>query len=264
MDFKKYEKQIKNLLVLPEKRKSATSSQMRNQYQKGVYVFSRDKDDEHHKIGNAHGYGGLFQRLKSYKICYPFPNEFFLQYLFICDSKNAEILEKIILARTDKLKHIEKAEDLGDEKDEGAHSLEWRFTAKKDILNTTIMEELNNNPTLWQFAVIFGEKGWKIKPSTNKITNFQKPAKLRDERPSFGEVAKVDNFIPGVLRAGDFGWVVYLGRTKKLVASKGKIVGETGGKWDMLWKTDKYQYPKNEVYATQALALKAGEKIIQS
>jgi len=121
------------------------------------------------------------------------------------------------------LKHIEK-KDVGEEKDEGRHSLEWRFTAKKDILNKTIMEELNAHPKLWQYAVIFGAQSWKIILSPEKITNFQRPASKRDERPAFGETT-TDTFIPGVLKVGDFGWVVYIGRTKKLVASKGKIVG---------------------------------------
>ena len=261
MNFKKHEKKIKKLLVLPEKRssKGANPTQLRNTYQKGVYLLSRDKDDENVKIGMAHGYGGLFERLKSYKLCFPYPNEYYLQYVFICNtSQNARDLERIILARTDKLKHIEESE----EKQEGRHSLEWRFISKKDTLNSTLIEELNNNPLLWDYAVVFSEKGWKIKPSTEKITNFQRLPSSRDAKPSFGDIAK-DDFIPGVLRVGDFGWVAYLGRNKKLVASKGKIVGETAGKWDMTWKNDKYQYPKNEVFVTQNIALKAGENIIK-
>jgi hypothetical protein len=159
---------------------------------------------------------------------------------------------------------VEKAEDVGDVKDQGLHSLEWRFTAKKDTLNSTLIEELNDNPTLWDYAVIFGDNSYKIKSSSSKLTNFQRPTNIRDEKPLFGDVAKVDNFIPGVLRVGDWGWVPYLGRNKKLVASKGKILGETAGKWNMTWGSAKYDYPKGEVFGTQAIALKAGEKIIQS
>ena len=264
MNFKKQEKKIKKLLVLSEKRQSETHpTQYRYQYQKGVYVISKDLDDTHHKIGMAHGSGGLFNRLKSYKICWPYPREYYLQYLFICNSTNARLLEKKILARTDKLKHIEKAEDVGEEKDEGRHSLEWRFTSKRDILNATLIDELNANPKLWEYAVIFGNKGWKIRVSPEKITNFQRPASKRDERPAFGETT-TDTFIPGVLKVGDFGWVVYIGRTKKLVASKGKIVGVKKDAWEMRWGSDKYTYPKDEVYATKEIALKAGEKLLNA
>ena len=149
-------------------------------------------------------------------------------------------------------------------KDEGKHSLEWRFTAKKETLNATLIDELNNNPTLWQHAVIFGAKSWKIIKSPQKLTNFQRPASSRDERPMFDEGEKVDTFIPGVLNVGNFGWVVYLGRSKKLVASRGKIVGVVKGKWDMRWGSDKYEYPKEEVYATKEIALKEGQKIIDA
>jgi len=260
MNFKKHEKKIKKLLVLSEKRRSETHpTQYRYQYQKGVYVISKDLNDDHHKIGMAHGSGGLFNRLKSYKICFPYPKEYYLQYLFICNSTNARLLEKKILARTDKLKHIQQAEDVGEEKDEGRHSLEWRFTSKRDILNATLIDELNANPKLWEYAVIFGDKGWKIRVSPEKITNFQRPTSSRDERPDFGKVAKPDTFIPGVLKVGDFGWVVYIGRTKKLVASKGKIVGVKKEDWEMRWGSDRYTYPKDEVYATKEIALKAGK-----
>jgi len=125
------------------------------------------------------------------------------------------------------LKHIQQAQDLGEEKDEGKHSLEWRFTSKRDILNTTIIEELNANPKLWEYAVIFGDQSWKIKTSPEKITNFQRPTSSREERPDFGEVAKPDTFIPGVVVfepvKGKVGWVVNQGRKKEpSKLSKGK------------------------------------------
>ena len=262
MNFKKQEKKIKKLLVLSEKRQSETHpTQYRYQYQKGVYVISKDLDDTHHKIGMAHGSGGLFNRLKSYKICWPYPKEYYLQYLFICNSTNARLLEKKILARTDKLKHIEKAEDVGEEKDEGRHSLEWRFTSKRDILNATLIDELNANPKLWDYAVIFGDKGWKIRVSPEKITNFQRPASSRDERPDFGEVAKPDTFIPDVVRfepiKGKFAWVVNQGRKKgTFKALKGKIDRFDSNE---IWLTfpnykDAFAYKKKDVFKTKAEA----------
>ena len=263
MNFKKQENKIKKLLVLAEKRASTSAKKKttyKYQFQKGVYVFSRLRDDDNVKIGMAYGNGGLFERLKTYKICYPFPNEFNLQYLFICNKDNAKILEKTILARTDKLKHIEKAEDFGEEKDEGKHSLEWRFTAKKDILNATLIEELNKNPTLWKYAVVFGANSWKIIPSPEKVTNFQRPPSTRDERPLFGEVAKVDTFIPGVVKPfepvkGKFAWVVTQGKKKgEFKSARGKIDRFDGGD---IWLTfpnnskDAFAYKRSFVFKTK-------------
>ena len=263
MNFKNKEIQIKNLLVLSEKRASTSAKKKttyRYQYQKGVYIISRLKDDDNVKIGMAHGGGGLFNRLKSYKICWPFPKEYYLQYLFICDSVNAKILEKKILARTDKLKHVESAEDFGEEKDEGKHSLEWRFTAKKEILNTTLIEELNKHPTLWKYAVIFGANSWKIIPSPEKLTNFQRPPSTRDERPLFGEVAKPDTFIPGVVKPfepvkGKFAWVVKGGKKKgEFKSVRGKIDRFDGGE---IWLTfpnnskDAFAYKRSFVFKTK-------------
>ena len=273
MNFKKHEKKIKKLLVLSEKRQSQgkTKTTYHYQYQKGVYVISKGLNDDHHKIGMAHGYGGLFDRLKSYKICWPFPKEYYLQYLFICNSANAKLLEKKILARTDKLKHIQQAQDLGEEKDEGKHSLEWRFTSKRDILNTTIIEELNANPKLWEYAVIFGDQSWKIKTSPEKITNFQRPAFTRDERPDFGEVSKPDTFIPGVVKPfepkkGKVAWVLNPGKKKRTFkAIKGKIDHvNSEGVWLVFPNyTESWLYQNAWLYKTQAEAERAKKTILK-
>jgi hypothetical protein len=261
MNFKKQEKKIQKLLLLPEKRESqGKTKKLVEQYQKGVYVFSKDLNDDNHKIGMSHGGGGLFNRLKTYKICYPFPNEFYLQYLFICESKNAKLLEKKILARTDKLKHIQQAEDLGEEKDEGKHSLEWRFTAKKDVLNSTIIEELNLNPTLWDYAVIFGAQSWKIKKSPETVTNFQRPTNIRDDRPNFDEKKK-DTFIPGVIKfqpiVGKFAYVVDKGKKKGTFKSiKGKIDHFDSSEIWLVFPKDKnaYSYKTKDVFGVKAEA----------
>jgi hypothetical protein len=273
MDFKKHENKIKKLLVLSEKRQSQGKNKTKYvyQYQKGVYVISKNLNDDNHKIGMSHGFDGLFGRLKSYKICYPFPKEYYLQYLFICNSTNAKLLEKKILARTDKLKHIQQAQDFGEEKDEGKHSLEWRFTSKRDILNTTLIDELNKNPKLWDYAVIFGDKSWKIRVSPEKVTNFQRPASSREDRPGFGEAAKPDTFIPGVVKpfepkVGKVVWVLNPGKKKgTFKAIKGKIDHiNSEGVWLVFPNyADSWLYQRDWLYNTQAEAERAKKKLLE-
>ena len=259
MDFKRKQTDIRRLLVLSEKRKSKSTAKKvtyKYQYQKGVYVFSKELNSDNHKIGMAFGGGGLFNRLKSYKICQPFPREFYLQYLFITDSDSARALETQILDRTDKLKHIQKAEDLGDEADQGEHSLEWRFTASKDVLNSVLIEELNKSPELWKYAVIFGANSWKIIPSPTKITNFQRPASTRTEKPLFGEEKKADTFIPGPFEpvVGKFAWVVNKGKKKdEFKALRGKIDHFDSGEIWLKFPNykDAFAYKNNYVFKTK-------------
>ena len=262
MDFKRKQIDIRNLLVLSEKKMSKSTAKKityKYQYQKGVYVFSKELNSDNHKIGMAFGSQGLFNRLKSYKICYPFPREFYLQYLFITDKTSARALETQILDRTDKLKHIQKAEDLGDEKDQGEHSLEWRFTASKEVLNSTLIEELNKSPELWKYAVIFGANSWKIIPSPTRLTNFQRPASTRTEKPLFGEEKKADTFIPGPFEpvVGKFAWVVNKGKKKdEFKALRGKIDRFDGSEIWLKFPNykDAFAYKRDYVFKTKTEA----------
>ena len=54
MDFKKYQTDIRRLLVVSEKRKSKNTTKKKTytyQYQKGVCVFSKESNSDNHKIG---------------------------------------------------------------------------------------------------------------------------------------------------------------------------------------------------------------------
>jgi len=90
------------------------------------------------------------------------------------------------------------------------------------------MDELNAHPKLWQYAVVFGAQSWKIITSPEKITNFQRPASKRDERPAFGEI-KTDTYIPDVAtpfkpKKGKVAWVLNPGRKKgEIIAIKAKV-----------------------------------------
>ena len=84
MNFENHEKKIQRLCLLPDRRASKGKTVKKvAQYHKGVYLISRDVDDVCYKIGVAYGAGGLFQRLKQYKHCFPYPTEYYLQYLFL-------------------------------------------------------------------------------------------------------------------------------------------------------------------------------------
>ena len=265
MNFKDHEKKIQSFLKTGSRKSQGKTEKNVATYQRGVYVISRFLNDDYVKIGNAHGSGGLFQRLKSYKICYPFKDEYFLQYLFICpSSKDAEKLEKHILSRKDKLHDIGVA-DVKNEcvKAEGRYSKEYRCSATKNVMNETIMEELNKHKDLWSNVVIFGKEGWKIKTNKEDVRSFQRNTSSFEGRPKLGEAPQVDTFIPGVLQIGDDGWVAYIYRSK-LIAKKGLIVRATPAEWITKWKgySNTFTYPKNEVFATETEALKYANSMV--
>ena len=175
MNFKDHEKKIQSFLKTGSRKSTGKTEKNVATYQRGVYVISRFLNDDYVKIGMAHGDGGLFQRLKSYKICYPFKDEYFLQYLFIWpSSKNAEKLEKHILSRKDKLHDIGVA-DVKNEcvKAEGRYRKEYRCSATKNVMNETIMEELNKHKELWSNVVIFGKEVGRLKQIKKMLEVFK-------------------------------------------------------------------------------------------
>ena len=109
MNFHKRHLDIKKLLLRPEKRKSKNPNKRdQEQFYKGIYVISRDADTDKlstdekprymYKVGMAHGDGGIYRRMDSYKMCFPYPDEFWMHFCIICpEAKDAERLEKVIL-----------------------------------------------------------------------------------------------------------------------------------------------------------------------
>ena len=265
MNFFDNERNIKQLLILNEKRERVDKPPA-DKHWKGCYVISRNDHDNVHKLGVAWGDGGLFNRLKNYKICMPYKDEYFVQFIFVCDTKDkSKALEKKILARTDKFTDKRIAEQaFDDEKVSGVRSKEYRFTAKKQDLKDLLTAELNDNLELWRYAVIFGKNSWKIIPSTKKLTNLQRPPATRTEKPSFGDVeqSKKDTFIPGVaipvqFKKGNVVWVVDKGNKMKgtLKAIKGKFDGRVeGDELYVVFANSKraWAYKKNAIYKTKA------------
>ena len=198
MNFTDNQFAIEKLLMLPDK---VAGKKNKSAYFKGVYIFSRDYDDNSYKIGMAWGIGGLFQRLKSYKICYPYKNEFFLQYLLIsATADDAKTLETKVLA-SKKLESVDENPTV-----EGRRSREWKMVSKREVLNNVLKTSLTANQNLWTHCIVFGKTGWIIhinhgqalpdlvRPSTSRATQHR----LFEAVPHTSEF-----YVSGTERLGD-------------------------------------------------------------
>lgn len=196
MNVVQYQTTIRKLLLLPNRRKTnpkkpTTKVTTKPTYTKGVYIFSKDERSDVHKIGLARGNGGLYERLMSYKLCFPHEDEFYIKFLIIGTTiTDSEKLEKLVLA-SKKLKEIEPTITL-----EGKKSLEYRITSSRTVLNQEIAKVLKANLNLWTHVVVFGPSGWRIirhddSPLVLKLT---KPSKTREEKPGLFEKKIVKHF----------------------------------------------------------------------
>jgi hypothetical protein len=196
MNVVKYQTSIQKLLKLPNKRDSAPNKKTgkvtkKPTYAKGVYFISQYEQSDVHKIGLAWGQGGLYERLKDYKLCYAFEDEFWLKFLIIgTTSDDSKELEELVLA-SKRLRKIEPTTYL-----EGKKSLEYRITSSRRVLNEEIAKVLKANLNLWTHVVVFGNKSWRVirhdeKPLVLKLT---KPSSAREEKPGLFEKPIVKHF----------------------------------------------------------------------
>ena len=194
MNFIDNQLQIDELLLLPDKVGG------KKNYFKGVYIFSRDYDDTSYKIGMAWGKGGLFERLKSYKICYPYKNEFFLQYLLISTtSDDAKTLETTVLASKKLVSVIENTTA------EGRRSREWKMVSKRVILNDVLKTSLAANPNLWTHCIVFGMTGWIIHTNNGKaLPDLVRPSTKRATKHGLFEAdVNREFYVAGTEKVGD-------------------------------------------------------------
>ena len=263
------ERQIKTLLNRKETGLHSDGKKKRLFYG-GVYIISRDLNEDKngklsYKIGLARGDKGLYDRVKSYKICYAYRDELFVQYMFVCLEKdNSEKLEKMILADT----RLGKAEANPNKKEEGKQSREYRFVSKKDTLNDVLLDILNKNKDLWDVVIRFGANGWTLvskdegnlkslsRPSDSYDTKISLSKYLEAKTDTAKESLKKSTFIsPEILQIGDVGYVLYNRyKNKTIVSTPGKIVGKKGNKWLMQWPqypSDIFQYPSKEVFTKE-------------
>ena len=195
MNVKDKENDIKKLLLHPEQRASKGKvPKLVDTFQKGLYVISRDVDDLTTKIGMAWGAGGIFQRVKSYKICFPYPTELFIQYAIICPTaESAKELEKIVL-KNRRLSTVEANPTA-----QGRRSEEYKVVASRKDLYDVITESLDAHGDLWTHVVVFGLDSWKVVNQTRASAQYNKnetfpwpllmrPSSFRTAKPPLEEV----------------------------------------------------------------------------
>lgn len=159
-NVKQNNRDIKKLLLRPEKRKSGNPKKPDQlQFYKGIYVISRDEETDkndqlRYKIGMSHGAGGIYKRMDGYKMGWAYPDEFFIHFFIITPkAENAKKLEKIILA----YKNMEAVPNPRNT----TQNLEYRIVIMKKTLQDSLLKALKSNPKLWDYCITFGVNGWK-------------------------------------------------------------------------------------------------------
>jgi len=199
-------------LRLPDKRTSK-SGKLVTQHFKGLYVISRKRDDLTFKIGIAHGQGGLKPRLQSYKICYPYADEFYVHYIIITPTSNdAKKLEKILLADSTLQSTLENPTA------QGKKSKEYKMVASHRDLKKVLTRALDNNINLWTHVTVLGDNGWNI------VSNFDGSAVKKLTKPKYTTKKK-----PGLYDAVDVDLTnFHVEKNKKW--KKGSVVDTPWGK----------------------------------
>lgn len=166
MNFIDHRADIKNLLWRKYGRSS--SGRRKDVGSRGLYIFSRDQLDVRFKVGMSSGVAGLYPRLdRQYRICYGYPNEFWLHYLVIVQTaSDARYIEKEMLRV---LKTVPNQ----------TASNEWKILVNRQSLKEKLVSLLNNNPDNWANLVVFGRNGWKLfinaGESDIKVTDLNAP-----------------------------------------------------------------------------------------
>ena len=134
----------------------------------------------------AWGAGGIFQRVKSYKICFPYITELFIQYAIICPTaESAKELEKIVL-KNRRLSTVEANPTA-----QGRRSEEYKVVASKKDLYDVITESLDAHGDLWTHIVVFGLDSWKVVKKTEETFPWpmlMRPSSFRTAKPPLEEV----------------------------------------------------------------------------
>jgi hypothetical protein len=186
MNFKNNEKDIQKLLRsgtrVTRSKDPKKNGQKRPTYHRGLYVISRGERDSTYKIGMAHGDGGLFTRLKSYKLCWPYENEFYVHYLVVCPTaKDAMKLERAVLKNKRSLKGIKKNPEA-----QGRASNEYRATASKAALKKVLLDAMDRNRDTWEALVVLGKTKWTVKEQDEKLlSGAERPSEKRGKKKGF-------------------------------------------------------------------------------
>lgn len=175
MNFKDNQNDVRQLLKYPDRVKSKISGRLRPRYFPGCYLITRKLNDNEWKVGTS---SNLYMRLKDYKICWPYEDEFYIDYLVIsATSSDSKSIEKQLLNEK-KLKEI-KFNPLS----QGKNSQEYRVVTKKVTLKTVVKKVLESNRNEWTHIIVFGLNGWRVllNKGSNRI-NLQKPSSRTTKR----------------------------------------------------------------------------------
>ena len=85
MNFHSNEKELQKLLFIGKRNPTGKSKTKKRCSNPGCYVISQKEYDPFKKVGTSYGSGGLYYRIKNYKLCYNKKAEFFVNYLVIID-----------------------------------------------------------------------------------------------------------------------------------------------------------------------------------
>ena len=150
------------ILRKTEQLKEPQKQYMNKTHYPGVYVISRKKQDKQMKLGEAHGNGGLYDRIRNqYKICMSINQgenlEFFLRYLIITPrervgdkSRGKHYSQKM---EKDLLNLLKAKEQIY----EDSYSDEVLFTGD-DGLEKSMFEILKKNKKYFTIAIKFADK----------------------------------------------------------------------------------------------------------
>jgi hypothetical protein len=145
-------------LLLEGSRTSAgkTKTKKKKVYFPGCYILARTAGYNLFKLGEAHGQGGLYERIiGQYKICMSLKSEFFLRYLVIAHRKKkgnkfySQILEKELLQTIDS-----KVSD--------SYSKEYIFTPNISVLEGRMGKVLKAYKEYYSIAIKFTKAGFRL------------------------------------------------------------------------------------------------------
>lgn len=169
MNYHENQTKLRSLLHSNWRRKS-NSKHLVSVYNAGVYLISQGKDSPFQKLGMASGLGGLYERLKNYKLCFANTNEYWMKYMIICPRKNIKV-------GNGKQSFARKMELLlggGINSKSSAHySSEWQINVVSHKLRLSIETILDANRKYWSYVLKFTEKGWVV-VKNNQSINFNK------------------------------------------------------------------------------------------
>jgi len=156
MNIHTHQKAISDLLLEGTRISGGKKPAIRRKYVPGCYILARTLGYNLFKLGEAHGQGGLYERIiGQYKICMSLKTEFFLRYLVIAHRKKdgtkhfSQILEKLLLTTIDS-----PVED--------SYSKEYIFEPQIAALEKKMAIVLEAHKHLYSHAIKFTQSGFRL------------------------------------------------------------------------------------------------------